>query len=602
MPILQTRINVTKRKMIAFLRGVASTIVGLILFSLLSIIVSIAIIGALASDEKPKVDSNSVLHLRMDKPIVERAADDPLEAIELLPGANGGSIGLVEILEAIELAKEDDKIKGIYLEPLFVQGGFASLKEIRDKLEEFKASGKWVMAYSEMYSEKDYYLASVADKIYLNPAGELEFNGLVSEVVFLKGMLEKIGIEPQIFRVGDYKSAVEPFMRKDMSEASREQITSFLNSIYNSMLADIGRSRGLSLEELELISDEMKVRRAEDAVTNKIVDELAYQDQVFDMMRENLGLESDDKIKFINLNKYRKANKSSAGDRSNRIAVIVAQGEIISGEGDQTSIGSDTFAEEIRKARLDDKVKAIVLRVNSPGGSALASDVIWREVELAGQTKPIIASMGDLAASGGYYIAMACDTIIAEPTTITGSIGIFGMIPNMQEFFNDKLGITTEAVETGELSNLLKVSKPLTEYEKSIIQNAVEEGYETFTSKAAKGRNMSIEDLKAVASGRVWSGVEAKERGLVDILGSMDDAIVLAASKAGLNEREDYQVKYFPKQKNFLQELVGKLEGDMEAKALQQQLGPLFPYVNQIRKINNYKGVQARMPFELEIH
>ena len=588
--------------MIAFLRGVASTIVGLILFSLLSIIVSIAIIGALASDEKPKVDSNSVLHLRMDKPIVERAADDPLEAIELLPGANGGSIGLVEILEAIELAKEDDKIKGIYLEPLFVQGGFASLKEIRDKLEEFKASGKWVMAYSEMYSEKDYYLASVADKIYLNPAGELEFNGLVSEVVFLKGMLEKIGIEPQIFRVGDYKSAVEPFMRKDMSEASREQITSFLNSIYNSMLADIGRSRGLSLEELELISDEMKVRRAEDAVTNKIVDELAYQDQVFDMMRENLGLESDDKIKFINLNKYRKANKSSAGDRSNRIAVIVAQGEIISGEGDQTSIGSDTFAEEIRKARLDDKVKAIVLRVNSPGGSALASDVIWREVELAGQTKPIIASMGDLAASGGYYIAMACDTIIAEPTTITGSIGIFGMIPNMQEFFNDKLGITTEAVETGELSNLLKVSKPLTEYEKSIIQNAVEEGYETFTSKAAKGRNMSIEDLKAVASGRVWSGVEAKERGLVDILGSMDDAIVLAASKAGLNEREDYQVKYFPKQKNFLQELVGKLEGDMEAKALQQQLGPLFPYVNQIRKINNYKGVQARMPFELEIH
>ena len=602
MPILQTRINVTKRKMIAFLRGVASTIVGLILFSLLSIIVSIAIIGALASDEKPKVDSNSVLHLRMDKPIVERAADDPLEAIELLPGANGGSIGLVEILEAIELAKEDDKIKGIYLEPLFVQGGFASLKEIRDKLEEFKASGKWVMAYSEMYSEKDYYLASVADKIYLNPAGELEFNGLVSEVVFLKGMLEKIGIEPQIFRVGDYKSAVEPFMRKDMSEASREQITSFLNSIYNSMLADIGRSRGLSLEELELISDEMKVRRAEDAVTNKIVDELAYQDQVFDVMRENLGLESDDKIKFINLNKYRKANKSSAGDRSNRIAVIVAQGEIISGEGDQTSIGSDTFAEEIRKARLDDKVKAIVLRVNSPGGSALASDVIWREVELAGQTKPIIASMGDLAASGGYYIAMACDTIIAEPTTITGSIGIFGMIPNMQEFFNDKLGITTEAVETGELSNLLKVSKPLTEYEKSIIQNAVEEGYETFTSKAAKGRNMSIEDLKAVASGRVWSGVEAKERGLVDILGSMDDAIVLAASKAGLNEREDYQVKYFPKQKNFLQELVGKLEGDMEAKALQQQLGPLFPYVNQIRKINNYKGVQARMPFELEIH
>ena len=588
--------------MIAFLRGVASTIVGLILFSLLSIIVSIAIIGALASDEKPKVDSNSVLHLRMDKPIVERAADDPLEAIELLPGANGGSIGLVEILEAIELAKEDDKIKGIYLEPLFVQGGFASLKEIRDKLEEFKASGKWVMAYSEMYSEKDYYLASVADKIYLNPAGELEFNGLVSEVVFLKGMLEKIGIEPQIFRVGDYKSAVEPFMRKDMSEASREQITSFLNSIYNSMLADIGRSRGLSLEELELISDEMKVRRAEDAVTNKIVDELAYQDQVFDVMRENLGLESDDKIKFINLNKYRKANKSSAGDRSNRIAVIVAQGEIISGEGDQTSIGSDTFAEEIRKARLDDKVKAIVLRVNSPGGSALASDVIWREVELAGQTKPIIASMGDLAASGGYYIAMACDTIIAEPTTITGSIGIFGMIPNMQEFFNDKLGITTEAVETGELSNLLKVSKPLTEYEKSIIQNAVEEGYETFTSKAAKGRNMSIEDLKAVASGRVWSGVEAKERGLVDILGSMDDAIVLAASKAGLNEREDYQVKYFPKQKNFLQELVGKLEGDMEAKALQQQLGPLFPYVNQIRKINNYKGVQARMPFELEIH
>jgi protease-4 len=587
--------------MIAFLRGVASTIVGIFIFGVLLVFIGAAIIGALASDDEVEVKNNSVLHLRIDKPIVERAADDPLTAAELFPGADGGSIGLVELLEAIRHAQEDDNIEGIYLEPLFLSGGFASIKEIRDQLQEFKASGKWVVAYSELYTEKDFYLASVADRLYLNPSGELEFNGLVSDVIFFKGTLEKLGIEPQIFRVGDYKSAVEPFMRKDMSEASREQITSFLNSIYNSMLADISQTRNIALEDLERISDEMSIRRPEDAVKLNIVDQLAYEDEVLSSIKDQLEIDQDDEIDFISYKKYRKAIKPAAGNRNNRIAVIVAQGEIVSGEGDRTSIGSDVFAKEIRKAREDDKVKAIVLRVNSPGGSALASDVIWREVQLAAQTKPIIASMGDLAASGGYYISMACDTIVAEPTTITGSIGIFGMIPNMQEFLNDKLGITTESVETGELSNLFKVSKPLTEYEKSIVQQSVEEGYDDFTRKAAEGRSMTVEALREVASGRVWSGIEAKDRGLVDILGDFDDAIQIAAQKAGL-EKDDYSVRYYPKQKNFLEEIVGKLEDDMEAKSMQAQFGPLYPYVNQLRQINNYRGIQARMPYELDIH
>lgn len=586
--------------MLKFFRVVLATIVGLILFSFLALIVGSAILGSLASKEdEVEVAENSVLHLRLNRPVVEREAGIPITPFDVLPGAEGGVHGLVEIMESIKHAKNDDRIKGIYLDSQFISAGFASLKEIRDGLEDFKASGKWIVAYNEIFTEKDYYLASVADELYLNPVGSLELNGLVQEVVFLKGTLDKLGIEPQVFKVGEFKSAVEPFTRTQMSEASKEQTNAFLNNIYNVFLEEVSRSRGIERNELERISDEMLVRNAEDAARYKVVDRLAYYDEVLDSMRERLGLEEDKEVNFIQYGKYKKVVKSE-GEGSDRIAVIVASGNIVSGEGDAQTIGSDKFAKEIREARLNDRVKAVVLRINSPGGSALASDVMWREVQLTSQVKPIIASMSDVAASGGYYMAMACDTIVAQPNTITGSIGIFGMIPNVKGFLNDKLGITTEAVETGELSNLFKITAPLNEFERSIIQNAIEEGYESFTRKAAEGRNMSVEALREVASGRVWSGIEAKDRNLVDMLGSFDDAIRIAAGKAGLEEGK-YRVRYYPEQKGFMEQLLEKLEGNVEARIMETQFGDFAPYLKPLQELKHYSGIQARMPYDLII-
>ncbi|EMR04810.1 signal peptide peptidase SppA [Cesiribacter andamanensis] len=587
--------------MIAFLRGVGATIVGLILFCFLLLLIGGAIIGAIASKEdEVKVEKNTVLHLRLDKPIVERASDHELQFLEALPGFEGGQIGLVELLEAIRHAKEDDKIEGIVLEPQFLMAGYASLKEIRDQLEDFRSEGKWIYAYSEIYTEKDYYLASVADKVYLNPAGMLELNGLVSEPVFIKGTLEKLGVEPQIFRVGEFKSAVEPLMRTDMSEASREQTQSFLNNIYQTFLTDVSRSRGIEVNELERISDEMLVRRAEDAITYKIADQLGYLDQIHAEIRGRLGLESEtDKINTVSYAKYRKSYKSETSG-SDRIAVIVASGDIVTGKGDNQTIGSDKFAKLIREARLNDRVKAVVVRINSPGGSALASDVMWREIVLTSQSKPIIASMSDVAASGGYYMAMGCDTIVAQPNTITGSIGIFGVLFNMQQLLNDKLGITTDVVETGELSNLFKVTRPLSEFEKGIVQQSINDGYEMFTSKAAEGRNMPKEALLEVASGRVWSGIEAKERGLVDVLGGLDVAIDIAAAKAGL-ELGKYRLRYYPEKQSFLEELLGKTEEEIQTRALQKEFGAFFPWVKQLQKMERFQGIQARMPYDLVI-
>lgn len=585
--------------MLKFFRGVLATIVGLIIFSLLALFIGSAVIGYIVSSEdEVEVAENSVLHLRLNKPIVERETGIPVDPFAVLAG-DGGVHGLMEIIQSIRHARENDNIRGIYLESQFVQAGYASLKEIRDALEDFRASGKWIVAYSESYTEKDYYISSVANEIYLNPVGALELNGLVQETVFLKGTFDKLGIEPQIFRVGEFKSAVEPLFRTEMSEANREQTNAFLNSIYSVFLDDVARSRGVERNELERISDEMLVRTPEDAERFKVISSLAYYDEVLSSMRQKLNLEEDDDITFINYKKY-KRSIGPEGNGANRIAVIVASGDIVSGEGDAQSIGSDKFAGEIRKARENDRIKAVVLRINSPGGSALASDVIWREIVLTSREKPIIASMSDLAASGGYYLAMGCDTIVAQPSTITGSIGIFAVLPNLEGLLNDKLGITTDAVETGELSNLFRVTSSLSEFEKSIIQNAIEDGYETFTRKAAEGRDMQVEELRRVASGRVWSGLEAQERGLVDVLGSFEDAVRIAAAKAELAEG-DYRLRFYPEQKSFIEELMERLDANVEAKAMQLQFGEFYPYIKGLKELNKYGGIQARMPYEINI-
>jgi protease IV len=583
----------------SFFKSVMATIVGLVIAGLfLMVFAVLGIIGLVASgsEEVPKVKENSVLHINLSGGIAERIPEDPIaEAF----GEGMRGIELLGTLSALEYAKTDDNIKGIYMEHGFLSGGYASIEEIRNAIVDFKSSGKFVYSYAEFMGEANYYVASVSDEIYFNPQGVIEFNGLSANVTFFKGLFDKLDIEPQIFRVGTYKSAVEPFMRKDMSEANREQVSSFINSIYDHYLTKVSESRGLSFEKLKLISDSMLVRSPDDAFKNMLITKVAYEDEMKSLIRKRLDLKENGKINSISLKNYIKTANAARPYSSNKIAVIVAEGEIVSGKGQSTNVGSEKFARAIKNARENEKVKAVVIRVNSPGGGIVASDVLWREILLTKAKKPVIASMSAVAASGGYYLSMPCDTIVAQPNTITGSIGIFGMMFNMGGFLENKLGITSDVVNTGEFSDIYTVSRALNDYEKSIIQSRVEEGYDSFTSKAAAGRNMSIEDLKEVASGRVWTGIQAKERGLVDVLGGYNDAILIAATKAGIEE--DYMTILYPELKSEFEEILSKLMGETEAMFTKANYGDMAMYLDKIKELQKYTGIQARMPFDVII-
>jgi protease-4 len=410
-------------------------------------------------------------------------------------------------------------------------------------------------------------------------------------------MFDKIGIEPQIFRVGDYKSAVEPLIRKDLSEENKEQISAYVNSIYDHMLNKIAESREMSINEVRKISYSMLARNPEDAINLGLIDDEKYYNEFLLVLKEKLGLEEDDDVEMIS---YRKYNKSYSGSKysKERIAVIVGEGSIISGRAENQMIGSDSYAQIIRNARENERVKAVVVRINSGGGSPLASDIIWKEIKLTAEEKPVIASIADVAASGGYYIVMACDKIYAQPTSITGSIGIFGVIFNAEELFEDKLGITFDNVSTGEFSDMYTMTRPLTSFEKEIIQRDIQEGYEIFISKVADDRNMTKEDLLNIASGRVYSGYEALENGLIDEFGSLEDAILEAAEMADL---EEYTVSYYPRQKTILEQILADLSNEVQTRILKMKLGELYPYFEQIRELIIYNGLQARIPYESKI-
>ncbi|MGI4762765.1 MAG: signal peptide peptidase SppA [Janthinobacterium lividum] len=589
-----------------FFKFVLATVVGLVLFSVLGFVLLAGLAAAVGSSSSDKsVASNSVLELKFDKPISERK-----QSADLL-GSGGATLGLVGIKDAIRQAKTDDDIKGILLNLELVQGGMASLEEVRDALLDFKRSGKFIVAYHEIASEKSYYLSSVADQIYLHPLGSLEFNGLSSEVMFYKRLFDKAGIEPYIFRVGSFKSAVEPFFRENFSDSARYQTVSYLNSLNDHMLSQVAESRKIPAPRLKVISDSMLVHNAKDALRLKLVTKLGYFDEVQDYLRGKLGVKANKKPSLVSLGDYQgaadKDDEKEGNTSGNRIAVIYAEGDIVTGKGSEDNIGSDKFAEAIRKARLDDKVKAVVLRINSPGGSSLASDIIYREVVLTKKVKPIIASMSDVAASGGYYIAMACDTIVAHPNSITGSIGVFGVLPNIQPLLADKLGITVDRVTTGKFSDLPTITRSLTAYEKQQLQLEVNEIYADFTTKAALGRHMPVERLRRIASGRVWSGTEGKRIGLVDVLGSYEDALKIAGARAHLKEG-DYQVQRLPRTKSAVEKFFSRFTGGdddeqaaAEARLLQAKLGPLYPAVRQYQQLMQMRGVQARLPYELEI-
>jgi protease-4 len=585
-----------------FLGNVLAVIVGLFAFSIVAVLIVFALLGMVAasSEEEVTLEKNSILHLDLNgRTLVERTSEEDLVFGSFLdPFGGDNTAGLVNLKKAIAEAKTNENIKGIYLNAGLFGAGQAGLLELREALQDFKESGKFIVAYDEAYSEGGYFLASVADEIYLNPLGGIDFNGFSSEGIFLKGFFEKVGIKPEVFRVGEFKSAVEPFILDKMSPENRLQTQYFLDDINSHAIDLIAESRKIAKDSLIKINQQMLVRKPKDAVTYKLATALKYEDEVHSILKEKLGLKEEDQISTINATELGGQAKSKNITSTNRIAVILAEGEIVDGNA-EGAISSEKFAKEIRKARKDENIKAIVLRVNSPGGSILASDVIWREMSEAKKVKPVIVSMGEVAASGGYYIAAPADTIVAQPNTITGSIGIFGILFNVQELVNDKLGVTTDVVSTGELSDFGNMARPLTEVERTIIQSSVEDGYETFISRVAEGRGMHPDSVRKVASGRVWTGTQAKARGLVDVLGGLDTAIGIAAAK--IKAGEDYRVVYYPEKKPWFEELMLNFSDQVQVRILQTQLGDQYPLYQKIQRLKNYQGVQVRMPQEIVI-
>ena len=585
-----------------FLGNVLAVIVGLFIFSILSMLLFFGIIGMIAASSEKEValDENTILHLDLNgRTLVERTSADDLEFGSFMDPFGGESnAGLVNLKKALAEAKTNEKIKGIYLRTGLLNAGQANLLELREAFLDFKESGKFIVAYDEAYSEGGYFLASVADEIYLNPLGGMDFNGFASEGIFLKGFFEKVGIKPEVFRVGEFKSAVEPFILEKMSPENRLQTQYFLDDINNHAIEQIAASRKMTKDSLMKINRQMLVRKPKDAVIYGLASALKYEDEVHTILREKLGLTEDDEIPTINATDLGSMAKSRNITSKNRIAVILAEGDIVDGNA-EGAISSEKFAKEIREARKDEDIKAIVLRVNSPGGSILASDVIWREMSEAKKAKPLIVSMGEVAASGGYYISAPADTIVAQPNTITGSIGIFGLMFNVQELINDKLGVTTDVVSTGELSDFMNMARPLTEVERNIIQSGVEDGYETFISRVAEGRGMHPDSVKKVASGRVWTGNQAKEIGLVDVLGGLDTAIEIAAGK--IKAGDDYRVVYYPEKKPWFEEILSTFTDQVKTRVIQAQLGDQYPLYQKIQKLKNYQGVQVRMPQEITI-
>jgi len=575
----------------AFLRNLLATLVGLFIFSIAGFFIFFAILVAASTDEVMKVKDNSVLYFNMSGVLADKAVDDPFfEALSNGPIQHS----LLDIIAGIKKAKTDSRIRGLYIEPLYLATGYASLQEIRDAILDFKESGKFVYAYGEYLSESDYYVASVADSIFVNPTGAIEFNGLSANVTFYKGLFDKLDIEPEVFRVGAFKSFVEPYVRKDMSGENRLQYSSLLISMYDTYLENVSESIGKSVDELNEISNLMKVRLPRDAKDLGLIHKVGYEDELKTVMKVRLGLADNGKIPFINMRDYGQVVANESAYSSNKVAVIVAQGDIVMG-GDEGIVG-ETFAKEIKRAREDNSVKAIVMRVNSGGGSMTASDMIWRELMLTKGKKPIIASMANAAASGGYYIAMPADKIIAQPNTITGSIGIFGLWLNLTGFLENKIGITHDVVKTGEYSDIYTVTRKLNSYERQIIQGTVEEGYETFTKKVAENRGMSQDDVKTIAEGRVWSGEQALENGLVDQLGSFNDAVSIAVEMADI--AGDYRLVYYPEQKPFLEEFIDRMSTTVQTKIFSS---PVDPILNQIDRLKNLQGIQARMGGDLEV-
>ncbi|HRY34246.1 MAG TPA: signal peptide peptidase SppA [Bacteroidales bacterium] len=586
-----------------FFKFMFASMLGFFISCLVLLFIFFIIIAALvsSSDKEVVIPEKSVLLISLAEPLYERSTQNPFAGLPFEGSQYMKGLGLNDVIADIRKAEKDPKIIGILLDMSTVQSGLATVEAIRFALTEFKKSGKFIVSYADYYTQLSYYLASVSDKIFLNPQGLLDWKGLDARLLFFKGSLEKLNIDMQIVRHGKYKSAVEPLVNDRMSAENREQTTEFVQSFWKHMSSQVSLARKIEVAELNRLADELTCNGAAEALANRMVDSLVYRDGLHAWLRKKLAIGENDKINTVGLRKYIDVKPAEKKEfTKDKIAVVWASGDINTGEGSEESIGSDRISRAIRKARTDKNVKAIVLRVNSPGGMHIASEVIWREVQLAVKDKPVVASFGDYAASGGYYIACAANKIVAEPTTITGSIGVFGVIPNVQKMMNQKLGITIDEVMTNQNSDYIPVYKPLSDFQRAVLTKDIERIYDIFLTRVAEGRKMQRDEVDSIAQGRVWTGLTAKELGLVDETGGLDKALALAAELA---EITNYRILSLPEQKDPFSELVEYLSGDQqEETAIRKALGPLYPTYRDLQNLQHMQGIQARLPFSFSLN
>ena len=593
-----------------FYKVVLAAFIGTLIALVINFFIKVGVVSSMISsfsksdaETSTTVKPNSLLYMKLDYAIPDRSVDNPFGSFNFSSMETQEATGMTTILHNIEHAKTDPNIKGIYMELSSIPTSTATLQEIRNKLIEFKESGKFIVTYGESYSQSAYYMASVADKIILNPEGALDLHGMASQIMFYKHLLEKLDVEMQIVRGPNnrFKSAVEPYFLDKMSEANREQMDKLLGSVWGEILTAISQSRNISVAQLNQIADNLEtIFDADKALEYGLVDNLYYKDQVLEELKGLTG--SNKSINAIGNANYAKTYKDKSTSK-NEVAVIYASGQIFDGKGDEEqNIYSENLSKTIRKAREDENVKAVVLRVNSPGGSAVASAIIGRELDLTKEVKPVIVSMGNYAASGGYWISAKADYIFADPTTLTGSIGVFGTFPNAQGFLNDKIGLTFDVAKTNENADFGTITQPLTEFQYSKLQESVVKTYDQFTKRVAEGRGLTQAFVDSIGQGRVWSGADALGIGLVDQLGDMEDAIAYAAEKANLGS--DFKVTEWPKQKDFftrIMESVNNNGSDQLDAAMRSKLGAYYDYVKGIENLQKNTGIQARMPFDLVI-
>lgn len=581
----------------SFFKIFFASLLALIVFVFIAAFVVAGIVASAASGDKPELGNKAVLILDLTKQYKEQREDDELN---FLRGNSDQNVpGLYDVVRMIEYAKGDSSVKGIYIKADDNVNGFAASEELRNALLDFKKSRKFIIAFGDVISQKSYYVASAADKLYCNPKGTVDWLGLQTTLFFLKGALDKLEIEPQIFYAGKFKSATEPLRAYQMTEPNKLQTSVYLGDLYSRILLSARDKSGLDTGKLHELANTGAIQMASEAVRYKLIDGLMYDDEVKNEIIQNIKIDTTSKINFVSLGRYAKAVdfKPSTGSR---VAIIYAEGEIVDGRGKDEQIGSDLYRNLIRKARLDKNIKAIVFRVNSPGGSALASEEIWREITIAKKVKPVVVSFGDVAASGGYYISCNADSIFAEPNTITGSIGVFGIIPNTKKFMNNKLGITFDGVKTGPFADMPSAVRPLNTAEKQFIQNTIDTIYTTFKGRVAEGRRLSLENVDSIAQGRVWTGQRALSIGLVDKLGNINDAVRCAARMAKL---ESYQLKEFPEKKGLLERLMSSYANEVKVKAIKEEIGDeQYTMLQQLRNLRNMISVpQTRLPFEINI-